>query len=150
MGRVLASIADLQSKLTLASKGGSTGDMARLKRDLLDAANQMISEAGELSLQALPIVQACEDPALARQLELDLERISTLSKQMKIVSTVKSLNPADTDADEQMASVARNLVSAVQIGLRDCEAASLRVSRGGEKGALLPRFVRNVFLRRKV
>lgn len=154
MGKVLSAIADLQANLTAAVKEGSEASLAKiagLKKDLLEASNRMIAEAAELSKEARPILVACGDGALVHQLELDLERISTLSKQMKIVSTVKSLNPSDTDADEQMATVARNLVASVQIALKDCEAASLRIlpQVPGEILASLPRFVRNVFLRRR-
>ena len=119
-----------------------------------DSKKQLISSAQDISrllvtltTHVSALIQRTPDKRLKKQLQDSVHRLVLLAQQIKILSAVKAGSPHDKDSEEQLASVARNIVSEVEGKvLRSCEAAELAArSKGSDQSSGL-RFRRQVFI----
>jgi hypothetical protein len=96
------------------------------KQELSKNTKSMQSDISELVKQGRKILDSCSDKALKAQLTQAMERMETLSTQLRIVTAVKIAEARDVDSERQLVLCSQNLMNAVKTMLKASEAASLR------------------------
>ncbi|KAJ3332633.1 hypothetical protein HDU76_013588 [Blyttiomyces sp. JEL0837] len=107
------------------------------KKSFIQAAKEIHDESIQLTTSARPLSEKCSDRRLRVQLSGTLDRVVTLSQQLKIVAAVKASAPNDTDRDSQLIACAQNLMMAAKSCIRESEASSLRVG-SSSSGSSVP------------
>lgn len=109
------------------------------KKMLIDTAKQIAKVSAEFSKKAREISRQCPDKRMKHDLNLTIDRIPTISTQLKILATVKATmfganDPqADFEATEMLVGCAENLMGSARSVVKDCEAASIKIRTGAGK-----------------
>jgi len=105
----------------------------RSKKELIALAKEIAAASKEVSAYSSDIVRNCPDKRVSQTLAQTIERIPTISTQLKIVATVKATmigadDPkADMEATETLVGCAENLMGAVRQAVKETEAASVKM-----------------------
>lgn len=106
------------------------------KRELIDTAKMITVVGKELNKHARDIALKCPDKRMKHDLLVTIDRIPTISTQLKILATVKATmfganDPqADLEATEMLVGCAENLLGSARSVVKDCEAASIKIRAG--------------------
>eukprot|EP00128_Syssomonas_multiformis_P002215 Colp12_sorted_trinity150504_noHs@19250 len=110
-------------------------DMSKMWKDTASK-REFIAKAKDIADGSLSVIKIaevtasnCTDKRLKLALQQALERIPTLSRQLKIISAVKAANPSDKDTDAQLIVCAQNLMEAIKVVVQATEAASIKSVR---------------------
>ena len=96
------------------------------KQDLMSNAKSLHSDVSHLVKNAHKMLERCSDKTLQNQIMQSIERMETLSTQLRIVTAVKIAEARDTDSEKQLVLCSQSLMAAVNTALKACEVASLR------------------------
>ncbi|KAJ3255295.1 hypothetical protein HDU77_003739 [Chytriomyces hyalinus] len=98
------------------------------KSSYLNSAREIIFLGKGIAKSWQPVARGCRDKWLGERLLLSLQRIDTLSAQMKGVlgSHVRNSSSADVDAEGTVLTSAVEVVKAAEGALRDLEAVSVK------------------------
>ncbi|KAI3633133.1 hypothetical protein MIR68_009208 [Amoeboaphelidium protococcarum] len=96
------------------------------KADMMKTVQNMQVDIQQLLQHGKNVKDNCTDKSLKLQLSQAMERMQTLSVQLKIVAAVKIAEPKDIDSEKQLILCSQNLMAAVKSMLKASEAASLR------------------------
>lgn len=113
--------------------------MTQPKKMLIDTARQIARVSAEFAGKAMEISRQCPDKRMKHDLNLTIDRIPTISTQLKILATVKATmfganDPqADFEATEMLVGCAENLMGSARSVVKDCEAASIKIRTGAGK-----------------
>lgn len=109
------------------------GQPQRSKKELIALAKEIAAASKEVSAYSAKIAKNCPDKRVGQTLSQTIERIPTISTQLKIVATVKATmigadDPqADLEATETLVGCAENLMAAVRQAVKETEAASVKM-----------------------
>ncbi|KAJ3225264.1 hypothetical protein HK099_007090 [Clydaea vesicula] len=106
------------SKFHQELKFNPTGES---KKGFINAAKEIVNHTGNVVNPARILANSCTDLRLKKNLLGTLDKITTLSQQLKIVAAVKASSPQDTDRDLQLIGCAQNLMMALKASLRECD-----------------------------
>ncbi|KAJ7380305.1 hypothetical protein OS493_011025 [Desmophyllum pertusum] len=126
-------MAILFAKMSQFMREAEEGQPQRSKKELIALAKQIAAASKEVSAYSSKMARDCPDKRVSQTLTQTIERIPTISTQLKIVSTVKATmigadDPkADMEATETLCGCAENLMSAVRQAVRETEAASVKM-----------------------
>eukprot|EP00794_Sanderia_malayensis_P016841 gene16841-18540_t len=115
------------------SKFVSEGESPPSKKELIDTAKLIAIGSGNVVKLAKEVAEQCPDKRLRQVLNQTVERIPTISTQLKILATVKATMfgskdaQADLEATEMLVGCAENLMSAVRQTVKETEAASVKI-----------------------
>ncbi|KJE92361.1 hypothetical protein CAOG_03344 [Capsaspora owczarzaki ATCC 30864] len=93
------------------------------KAELVRTAKLMCAKIVEIERIAREIAKNCPDKRLSKQLLDYVDRVPTISNQLRVISSVKAANPNDAETDSQLVVCARNLMTNVTHVVNRCEAA---------------------------
>ena len=93
---------------------------------MMNNAKAMQADIKELLKYARKIMENCTDNALKKQLATAMERMETLTTQLRIVTAVKIAEARDSDSEKQLIISSQNLMASINTMLKASEAASLR------------------------
>jgi len=96
------------------------------KKEMIQKALEITQVTNSLLKDCKELAELCTDKRLKMQLLNTVDRLNTLSQQLRVVTAVKASNPKDLDTDNQLFSCASNLTETMKRLLRDSEAASVR------------------------
>lgn len=116
------------------------------KKEMIQKSLEITSATNSLLQQCKELGELCTDKLLKNQLFTTIDRIKTLSQQLRVVTAVKASNPNDLDSDNQLFSCASNLAETIKVLLRNSEAASVRCTfkTGGTVGLAVIKFKKNL------
>lgn len=103
------------------------------KKELIDTAKLIAISSKNVAKLAQEVAEQCPDKRLRQVLLQTVERIPTISTQLKILATVKATMfgaedaQADQEATEMLVGCAENLMSAVRQTVKETEAASVKI-----------------------
>ncbi|KAL9979828.1 hypothetical protein ACROYT_G017545 [Oculina patagonica] len=126
-------MAILFAKMSQFMREAEEGQPQRSKKELIALAKEIAAASKEVSRYSSKIAKDCPDKRVSQTLTQTIERIPTISTQLKIVSTVKATmigadDPkADMEATETLVGCAENLMAAVRQAVRETEAASVKM-----------------------
>lgn len=126
-------MAILFAKMSQFMRDAEEGQPHRSKKELIDLAKEIAAASKEVSVYSAKIAKNCPDKRVSQTLSQTIERIPTISTQLKIVSTVKATmigadDPeADLEATETLVGCAENLMAAVRQAVKETEAASVKM-----------------------
>lgn len=126
-------MAVLFAKMSQFMREEEEGQPQRSKKELIALAKEIAAASKEVSTYSARIAKDCPDKRVAQTLKQTIERIPTISTQLKIVATVKATmigadDPkADWEATETLVGCAENLMGAVRQAVRETEAASVKM-----------------------
>nr|WEL12746.1 vinculin [Halisarca dujardinii] len=125
---------------------GEGGDL-HSKKDLIMTARQIAKESEEIVKMARLVAESCTDKRLKRSILQVVDKIPTISTQLKIIATVKATRSgddpeSDREATEMLTDNAQNLMKAVSEVLYSTEAASIRVPPDSPAGKLGLRWIK--------
>nr|A0A3B6UES5.1 RecName: Full=Vinculin [Oscarella pearsei]AYN71345.1 vinculin [Oscarella pearsei]6BFI_A Chain A, VIN1 [Oscarella pearsei]6BFI_B Chain B, VIN1 [Oscarella pearsei] len=131
---LISLVKQMARKMAMMSKytRGESGEV-RSKADLIRMAKEIALNAQELLKLARQIANACMDKRAKTNLLQLLDRIPTISTQLKILATVKATSMgggdarADADATDMLVGNAENLMRTVKDVIRASEAACIRL-----------------------
>ncbi|XP_065844610.1 vinculin-like [Oscarella lobularis] len=141
---LISLVKQMARKMAMMSKymRGESGEV-RGKADLIRTAKEIALDAQDLLKLARQIAEACMDKRAKTNLLQLLDRIPTISTQLKILATVKATSmgggdgKADADATEMLVGNAENLMRTVKDVIRASEAACIRLRPGSAIAALI-------------
>lgn len=123
----------LFAKMSQFMRDAEEGQPHRSKKELIDLAKEIAAASKEVSAYSAKIAKDCPDKRVSQTLAQTIERIPTISTQLKIVSTVKATMigandlQADLEATETLVGCAENLMGAVRQAVKETEAASVKM-----------------------
>ncbi|ORX60207.1 Vinculin/alpha-catenin [Piromyces finnis] len=117
-------VAQKMEELSLIHSKLTTNPIA--KKEMIQKALEITQVTNSLLKDCKELAELCTDKRLKMQLLNTVERLNTLSQQLRVVTAVKASNPRDLDTDNQLFSCATNLTETMKRLLRDSEAASVR------------------------
>lgn len=126
-------MAILFAKMSQFMRDAEEGQPQRSKKELIALAKEIAAASKEVSAYSAKIVKNCPDKRISQTLAQTIERIPTISTQLKIVATVKATmiganDPkADMEATETLVGCAENLMGAVRQAVKETEAASVKM-----------------------
>ncbi|KXJ18815.1 Vinculin [Exaiptasia diaphana] len=103
------------------------------KKELIELAKEIANASKEIVKLGHKAFDKCNDKRLKSNMQQTIDRIPTISTQLKIVSTVKATMigsqelEEDREATETLVGCAENLMSAVRQTVRETEAASVKM-----------------------
>ena len=109
------------------------------KSDLISCAKDIAKASKEVTQLSLEIAEKCSDKRIRNDMKRTLDRIPTISTQLRILSTVKAASLGDKEdmtkeeeeaaeqATEMLVHNAQNLMMSVKDTVRYAEAASIRI-----------------------
>jgi len=103
------------------------------KKELIDTAKMITLAGQDLVREARKVADKCPDRRMKNELLGTIDRIPTVSTQLKILATVKATMfgakdlQADLDATEMLVGCAENLMTGAKQVVKDCEAASIKI-----------------------
>lgn len=100
---------------------------AETKAKLLESAIQIYKLSTMLDKKVVQLLKDCKDQRLVSDCKKSMEKMSTLSTQLKILAAVKATNPRDNDTHLQMNVCAKNLMGNVKDLLNQAEIVTYRV-----------------------
>jgi hypothetical protein len=115
------------SPLTDSSVGTNYFSHRAAKSAYIDISHSILMIGKGIVAMWSPISRRCSDFRLKTHLVSSLEKVDTLSCQLKAVIRMKSNDIYDMDEDGTVLACALNLVSAVNTALLDLEAAGIRI-----------------------
>lgn len=104
------------------------------KKELINTAKLIAKESEAVARMARKVADACTDKRMKRSVLQVVDKLPTISTQLKILATVKATSQggddpaADREASEMLTDNAQNLMKAVSEVLFATEAATIRVS----------------------
>ncbi|XP_029181563.2 LOW QUALITY PROTEIN: vinculin-like [Acropora millepora] len=126
-------MAILFAKMSQFMRDAEEGQPQRSKKELIALAKEIAAASKEVSAYSAKIAKNCPDKRVGQTLSQTIERIPTISTQLKIVATVKATmigadDPqADLEATETLVGCAENLMAAVRQAVKETEAASVKM-----------------------
>lgn len=126
-------MAILFAKMSQFMRDAEEGQPQRSKKELIALAKEIAAASKEVSAYSAKIAKNCPDKRLGQTLTQTIQRIPTISTQLKIVATVKATmigadDPkADLEATETLVGCAENLMGAVRQAVKETEAASVKM-----------------------
>ncbi|KAK2568276.1 Vinculin [Acropora cervicornis] len=126
-------VAILFAKMSQFMRDAEEGQPQRSKKELIALAKEIAAASKEVSAYSAKIAKNCPDKRVGQTLSQTIERIPTISTQLKIVATVKATmigadDPqADLEATETLVGCAENLMAAVRQAVKETEAASVKM-----------------------
>lgn len=106
---------------------------ARSKKELIELAKLIAKESKEVVKLSRAMANKCTDKSMRKNLLTVIDRIPTISTQLKIVATVKATmigaddEGADQEATESLVGCAENLMSAVRQTVRESEGVGVKI-----------------------
>jgi vinculin len=130
-------------KMAMMSKymSGEASDV-HSKADLIKCAKEIAASAQEMLKLAKQIANDCTDKRLKANLMQRIDKIPTISTQLKILANVKATTmggdeKADQDATEMLVGNAQNLMGTVKDVIRAAEAACIRLRPGSPVASVI-------------
>jgi len=117
-------VAQKMEELSLIHSNLATNPIA--KKEMIQKALEITQVTNSILKDCRELAELCTDKRLKMQLLNTVDRLNTLSQQLRVVTAVKASNPRDLDTDNQLFSCASNLTETMKRLLRDSEAASVR------------------------
>ncbi|ORX82343.1 Vinculin/alpha-catenin [Anaeromyces robustus] len=117
-------VAQKMEELSLIHSKLNTNPIA--KKEMIQKALEITQVTQSILKDCRELAELCTDKRLKMQLLNTVDRLNTLSQQLRVVTAVKASNPNDLDTDNQLFSCAFNLTETMKRLLRDSEAASVR------------------------
>lgn len=123
----------------MAKMSSLVGNSNGKKSELISCAKEIAKASAEVTKLAKEVANKCTDKRIRTDMMKTLERIPTISTQLRILSTVKAASLGDnsgtTEQDEDAASQAtellvhnaQNLMMSVKDTVKYAEAASIRI-----------------------
>jgi hypothetical protein len=118
-------ISDYLAELSESYNRLNMEQTAESKRAFLQLIQKIQKEAGNIVKSCKTILDTCYEPKIKIQMSKGLERIETLSQQLKIIAAVKTAAPLDKDKDQQLITCAKNIVKSLKQSIQDSQLASL-------------------------
>jgi vinculin len=133
--------------MQMAQFARGEGGELHSKKDLIMTARQIVKESEEIVKMAKLVAESCTDKKLKRAILQVVDKIPTISTQLKIIATVKATRSgddpeSDREATEMLTDNAQNLMKAVSEVLYSTEAASIRVPPDSPAGKLGLRWIK--------
>jgi len=116
------------------------------KKEMIQKALEITQVTQSILKDCRELAELCTDKRLKMQLLNTVDRLNTLSQQLRVVTAVKASNPNDLDSDNQLFSCAFNLTETMKRLLRDSEAASVRCNfkTSGTAALAIIKFKKNI------
>jgi len=137
-------VAQKMEELSLIHSKLSTNPIA--KKEMIQKALEITQVTNSILKDCKELAELCTDKRLKNQLLNTVDRLNTLSQQLRVVTAVKASNPKDLDTDNQLFSCASNLTETMKRLLRDSEAASVRCNfkTSGTAALAIVKFKKNL------
>jgi len=137
-------VAQKMEELSLIHSNLTTNPIA--KKEMIQKALEITQVTNSILKDCRELAELCTDKRLKMQLLNTVDRLNTLSQQLRVVTAVKASNPRDLDTDNQLFSCASNLTETMKRLLRDSEAASVRCNfkTGGTAALAIIKFKKNL------
>jgi len=116
------------------------------KKEMIQKALEITQVTNSILKDCKELAELCTDKRLKMQLLNTVDRLNTLSQQLRVVTAVKASNPRDLDTYNQLFSCASNLTETMKRLLRDSEAASVRCNfkTSGNAALAIIKFKKNL------
>jgi len=116
------------------------------KKEMIQKALEITQVTNSILKDCKELAEVCTDKRLKMQLLNTVDRLYTLSQQLRVVTAVKASNPKDLDSDNQLFSCASNITESMKRLLRDSEAASVRCNfkTSGTAALAIIKFKKNI------
>jgi len=137
-------VAQKMEELSAIHSKLSTNPIA--KKEMIQKALEITQVTNSILKDCKELAELCTDKRLKMQLLNTVDRLNTLSQQLRVVTAVKASNPNDLDTDNQLFSCASNLTETMKRLLRDSEAASVRCNfkTSGTSALAIIKFKKNL------
>jgi len=137
-------VAQKMEELSLIHSNLTTNPIA--KKEMIQKALEITQVTNSILKDCRELAELCTDKRLKMQLLNTVDRLNTLSQQLRVVTAVKASNPRDLDTDNQLFSCASNLTETMKRLLRDSEAASVRCNfkTSGTAALAIIKFKKNI------
>jgi len=128
-----------QMALLMAKMSRLVRDEGGKKSDMIACAKEIAKGSNAVTSMSMAIAEKCTDKKIRNDMIRTLDKIPTISTQLRILSTVKAASLGDRDevtdeeddaalqATEMLALNAQNLMMSVKEVVRYAEAASIRI-----------------------
>ena len=128
-----------QMALLMAKMSRLVRDEGGKKSDMIACAKEIAKGSNAITVMSMAIAEKCTDKRIRNDMKRTLDKIPTISTQLRILSTVKAASLGDKedmtkeeeDAAEQATDMlvlnAQNLMMSVKEAVRYAEAASIRI-----------------------
>jgi len=137
-------VAQKMEELSLIHSNLASNPIA--KKEMIQKALEITQVTSSILKDCRELAELCTDKRLKMQLLNTVDRLNTLSQQLRVVTAVKASNPRDLDTDNQLFSCATNLTETMKRLLRDSEAASVRCNfkTSGTAALAIIKFKKNI------
>ena len=122
-----ALLAEKFSRLSDLAASFGNGATPESKLDFIRVAKEIAQDVKAVEAEARKIAKQCTDKRLADDLLATVDRIPTISTQLKILAMVKASSPDDADNELLLVQCAQNLMGAVKTTIASTQAAHLRM-----------------------